>query len=64
MSTAITLNDMELAILMQSLAVVQVAMEKNKTTPNSQITISQLKNKLDNQFHIQILLSRANNDGL
>ena len=53
MSTAITLNDTELAILMASLAVVQTAMEKNKTTPNSQITITQLKNKLDNQFHIQ-----------
>lgn len=53
MSTAIILNDVELHILMNSLMVVQTAMEKSKTTLGSQMSISQLKNKLDSQFHMQ-----------
>jgi hypothetical protein len=53
MSTAIILNDVELHILMNSLVVVEMAMVKSQTTLGSQMSISQLKNKLDNQFHIQ-----------
>lgn len=53
MSTAIILNDVELHILMNSLMVVETAMVKSKTTLGSQMTIAQLKNKLDNQFQIQ-----------
>jgi hypothetical protein len=53
MSTAIILNDVELHILMNSLVVVEMAMVKSQTTLGSQMTIAQLKHKLDNQFNIQ-----------
>jgi hypothetical protein len=53
MSTAIILNDVELHILMNSLVLAQTAMVKSKTTLGSQMTIAQLKDKLDNQFHMQ-----------
>jgi hypothetical protein len=53
MDTCLVLDDTEIAVLKNSLVVVQVAMEKSKTTIGSQMTVAKLLKKLDNQFQIQ-----------
>jgi hypothetical protein len=53
MQTAITLNEVEIVVLKNSLVLVQVAMERSKSTLDIQMAVAKLLKKLDNQFNIQ-----------